>query len=276
MSSKKSNASLSRDEARALSAAMRAEQANREKRFKIIAVTIFSIAVVALVGAIALLFIKSQPAKLPEPGALAAPAIVAESGGISVGKDGVAGTVNEGAPVVDLYLDYMCVWCGTFEETNGALLKQWREAGDITLVIHPVSILDRMSAGTQFSTRSAAASVYVAENAPEQFDAFNTAMFAQQPEEGSSGHKDSEIADIAKSVGVPQSVVDDIASAKSYEKYARWIGSQTDKATADTNLHTPEGQFSTPTIVIGGQKFDGDWRAQGALRAAVDAAAAQG
>lgn len=272
MSSKKSNASLSRDEARALSASMRAEQASREKRFKIIAVIIFGIAVVALVVAIALLFVKSQPAKLPEPGALAAPAVVAETGGITIGKDGVAGTSNEGAPVVDVYLDYMCPWCGVFEETNSALLTELREAGDITLVVHPVTILDRLSSGTAFSTRSAAAAVYVAEKAPQHFDAFNTAMFAKQPEENSKGLTDREIADIAKSVGVPAAVVDGIANLDSYKQFARWVGSQTEKASADTKLHTQDGLFSTPTIVVGGTKFEGDWRNEQQFRAAIDAA----
>ncbi|QIK84353.1 thioredoxin domain-containing protein [Sanguibacter sp. HDW7] len=272
MSSKKPATVPSRDSARALAATMRAEQAAREKRVKTITIAVFGVAVLALVAAIVWAVIASRPTKLPEPGALATPSVVAESGGISLGKDGVAGTSNEGAPVVDVYLDYMCPWCGVFEETNSSLLAEMREAGDITLVIHPVTILDRLSSGTAFSSRAAAAAVYVAEKAPEKFDAFNTAMFAKQPEENSKGLTDREIADIAKSVGVPAAVSDAIANLDAYKTYARWVGSQTEKASADTKLHTQDGIFSTPTIVVGGTKFNGDWRDQTQLRAAVDAA----
>ncbi|MBD9698129.1 thioredoxin domain-containing protein [Flavimobilis sp. GY10621] len=272
MSSKKSAPAQSRDAARNLAATMRAEQAAREKRVKIITISAFGVAVAALVAAIIWAVIASRPAELPEPAPLATPSVAAESGGISLGKDGVAGTANEGAPVVDVYLDYMCPWCGVFEETNSALLTELREAGDITLVVHPVTILDRLSSGTAFSTRSAAAAVYVAEKAPEHFDAFNTAMFAKQPEENSKGLTDREIADIAKSVGVPADVVDGIANLDSYKQFARWVGSQTEKASADTKLHTQDGIFSTPTIVVGGTKFEGDWRNEQQFRAAIDAA----
>lgn len=272
MSSKKSAPAQSRDAARNLAATMRAEQAAREKRVKIITISAFGVAVAALVAAIIWAVIASRPAELPEPAPLATPSVAAESGGIPIGKDGVAGTSNEGAPVVDVYLDYMCPWCGVFEETNSALLTELREAGDITLVVHPVTILDRLSSGTAFSTRSAAAAVYVAEKAPQHFDAFNTAMFAKQPEENSKGLTDREIADIAKSVGVPAAVVDGIANLDSYKQFARWVGSQTEKASADTKLHTQDGLFSTPTIVVGGTKFEGDWRNEQQFRAAIDAA----
>ena len=46
---------------------------------------------------------------------------------VSLGADGAAGTENEGAVEVGVYLDYMCPICGQFEETNGATLDQLRE-----------------------------------------------------------------------------------------------------------------------------------------------------
>ena len=44
----------------------------------------------------------------------------------------------------------------------------------------------RLSMGTGFSTRAAAAAALVADQAPEAFDAFNTAMFANQPGENTT------------------------------------------------------------------------------------------
>jgi len=272
MSSKKTTGPSSRDDARALAATMRAEQAAREKRVKLVTISAFGVAVVALVVAIVWAVVASRPVTLPEPAELTTPSVVSDSGGISVGAEGAAGTATEGAPVIDLYLDYMCTWCGTFEETNGELVKKWREAGEVTVVFHPVTILDRFSRGTSYSTRAAAAAVWVAERSPAQFDAFNAAMFANQPEENTKGLSDRQIADIATGVGVPEDVANGIASRESYTRYARWVGSQTEQASANPKLLT-EGSFSTPTVVVGGEKFTGDWRDQTQLRAAVDAAA---
>ncbi|WP_102510107.1 DsbA family protein [Sanguibacter massiliensis] len=280
MSSKKSAPAQSRDAARNLAATMRAEQAAREKRVKIITISAFGVAVAALVAAIIWAVIASRPVELPEPAPLATPSVVNADGGISVGKDGAAGTVNEGAPVMDLYLDFMCVWCGVFEETNGALVKQWREAGDVTVVYHPVAILDHLSQGTAFSTRSATAAFWIAEKAPAQFDAFIAAMFAAQPDEKTKGLTDREIADIAKSAGVPAEVADGIAAQDAYKAHAAWVAAQTGTVGKNEKLWTdfPDGRrgFSTPTIVIGGEKFEGNWQTPGALRAAVDAAATNG
>jgi len=280
MSSKKSTPASSRDSARALAATMRAEQAAREKRVKLITISVFGVAVVALVVAIVWAVVASRPVPLPEPGPLATPSVVNEAGGIPVGQDGVAGSVTEGAPVVDVYLDFMCPWCGVFEEKNGQLLKDWRAAGDITYVMHPVAILDDASVGASFSTRAAAAAVWVAETSPESFEAFVAGMFAQQPEEGTKGLTDDQIADVAKQAGASDETVEGIADLTSYTTHAAWVAAQTDTVSKDEKLWTryQDGRagFSTPTIVVGGEKFDGDWQAPGALRAAVDAAAAQG
>lgn len=273
MSSKKSAPAQSRDAARNLAATMRAEQAAREKRVKIITISAFGVAVAALVAAIIWAVIASRPAELPEPAPLATPSVAAESGGIPIGKDGVAGTSNEGAPVVDVYLDFRCLWCNVFEDTNAADIAEWRAAGDITYVLHPVAILD--DAG-KFSTRAAAAAVWIAEKSPEHFDKFVTEMFAVQPETGPQPLSDREIADIAKTVGAPAEVVDGIADLTSYKTYASWIADRTQAAGSDKKLESDLGQgrrgFSTPTIVVDGEKFEDNWQVPGVLRAAVDAA----
>ena len=102
------------------------------------------------------------------------------------------------AVVVDVYLDYMCPYCAMFEAINGAIAG--RAAGgrdDVVVAYHPVSILDRLSMGTGYSTRAATAAALVADQAPETFDAFNAAMFASQPGESTEGLTDAAIAGIA-------------------------------------------------------------------------------
>jgi protein-disulfide isomerase len=64
-------------------------------------------------------------------------------------------------------------------------------------VVHSVSILDRLSDGSEYSTRAASASAWVADRAPEQFSAFHESLFADQPEENTPGLSDEQIAQVA-------------------------------------------------------------------------------
>jgi protein-disulfide isomerase len=154
----------------------------------------------------------------------------------------------------------MCPICGDFEKSFASQLDQMRTSGDITLVMHPVSILDRASAGTQYSTRAASAYALVATDAPASLLTFHQALFDNQPAENTAGLSNSQLADLAKQAGVPDNVVQEISGGKATTRYGGWIQSVTGMATADTNL-VPQGAqgFGTPTITINGTLFTGNW-----------------
>jgi protein-disulfide isomerase len=266
-----------RDAARAEALALREAQAKRDKRNRAITIGALVGGLAVLLGAFLWVFIPAMNQKetqKTEPlSGVTAPATARDDGGITIGQDGVAGTTTEGAVEVGVYFDYMCPVCGQFEDINAASIDELREAGDITLVQYPVSILDRASAGTQFSTRSAAIAGYVAEHAPEQFNAFNEAMFASQPGEGSTGLSDQQIADIAKSAGVPADVVDQIAAGDALKEFGKWAEGATSLATQNPDLANPQtGTFGTPTITIDGKRWDGNWTDPAELKKAVEAA----
>ena len=192
------------------------------------------------------------------------------NGGVPVGASGIAGAeVPADAVVVDVYLDYMCPYCAMFESINAATLAELRADGTVVVVYHPVSILDRLSMGTGYSTRAATAAALVADQAPDTFDAFNTAMFANQPGESTEGLTDAAIADIAVASGVPEEVAATIASSAYLTgdgSFVPWVTAATQQAALDL------GRLATPTIVIDGETFAGDWSAPGVLADAVDAA----
>ncbi|MFN3865610.1 MAG: DsbA family protein [Demequina sp.] len=199
------------------------------------------IGVVALIFAGIVWFIVQESA-VPEIGSedLVAPLGADETGGILVGMDGAAGgEAPEGATRVDIYEDFMCPVCAQFDDINKDDLSAMREAGDIELYIHPISILDRVSQGTNFSTRSANAAATVADAAPEQFVAFLSAMYAAQPSEGSSGLSDDEIEQIAIEAGVPE----DVAATLDDGRFTKWVIAATDKSSQD-------GVPGTPAVMI--------------------------
>jgi protein-disulfide isomerase len=255
-----------RDAARAEALALQKKQQSAEKRNRVIVLSVLGIAVIGLVVAVVLILMEGQ--KTPMEKVENIPAGVVEQTGIPVGADGAAGTENEGAKTLDVYVDYMCPICGQFESLNAASITEMREAGDLTLVVHPVSILDRASEGTQYSTRAASAAAWVADRAPEQFSAFHEAMFASQPEENTAGLSDEQIAQVAEQAGVPADVADGIASGDAHETYGEWVTASSEVAGNDESLLNERGSFGTPTVVIDGKRFEG-WQAPGGLTEAI-------
>ncbi|MGB2556029.1 DsbA family protein [Cellulosimicrobium cellulans] len=269
-----------REAARAEALALREAQAKRDKRNRLITIGALVAGVLVLVGVFLAVWIPAMNDRNKTIDAVAAGNLAdvtnpatsdAEDGGIPIGADGAAGTENEGAVEVGVYLDYMCPICGQFEETNGATLDQLRESGDVTVVLHPISILDRVAQSQQFSTRSAAAAAWVADRAPESMNDFNTAMFQNQPQEGSGTLTDAQIADIAEQAGVPADVAAGIEDGTAVETFGDWVATASSLVNQDTSLHGERG-FGTPTITINGERWEGNWNDPNALPEAVTAA----
>lgn len=283
-----------RDEARAKAAQMRKEQERKAKRNRILAITGLAVAVVALV-AVAFTIVNQNKANeaansdvvygqgaenvvAPLLADVTSPAPANDKGGIPVSADGV-GSVGDGDVDLTIYFDYMCPYCGQFDATNAADLDAMIEEGGVTVTYHPISILDRLSAGSSYSTRTANATAIVADQAPEQLTAFVTALFEDQPAEGTSGRTDAEIAEVAESVGVPAEVTatftdtedgtfatqDEDAVEGTWRTFAPWVAAATNQAGIDLP------KLSTPAVLINGTDFSG-WQTPGALKQAVEAA----
>lgn len=261
-----------REEARAAALALREKQEReaRKRRTLAIGLGVAGVAVVAvLVG-----FIVTQGGG--GGGAEVRPVASSERGGIVLDAGGLVtppadadetwpqGAFGEDVVVVSVYSDFMCPFCSLFEESNGALLEELRQAGEVVLDVHPVAILDRYSNGTAFSTRSAGAAFAVAELSPEAFVEFNATMFANQPAENTDGLSDEQVAAFATAAGAS----DETVAAITDGTYRWWAAQATERASQDL------GSLSTPTILLDGAQLDAavDWRVDGALAAAIEAA----
>lgn len=190
--------------------------------------------VVLLVGvAAAVWFVNSQATSAgPAP---QSEVVDAETGAIAVGT---------GSDTVDTYVDFMCPVCNQFEQTYGPTLEQLSAAGEITLNLHPISILDRQSDGTEFSTRSANAAYCVAEDDPDAVLPFVQAMYANQPAEQTAGLDDAAITSIAEQAGASAGVRTCIAE----RRYDRFVAAMTRR----TPVQPGESGIATPTIAING------------------------
>ena len=196
-----------------------------------IGVTAAAVVIVLVIGGV-VWFANNQatsPGTVPQSSA-----VNADTGAIAVGS---------GSQTVDTYIDFMCPICNSFEQAYGSTLQQLVDDGTITLNIHPISILDAQSQGTQYSTRAANAAYCVAVDDPANVSAFVTAMYAQQPTEGTSGLDDATLATIAKNAGAS----DAVSSCITDGTYTKFVTAITKKTPSQTG-----SGIATPTIAING------------------------
>ncbi len=232
-----------------------AQQAARRTTIAIRATWITGLAVIAVLITVIVWAVVRPGSAGDAPGTLVAPAGATDSGAISIGDP-------DAKVVVSIYADYLCPFCGRFEQANGADLATAVSAGTVRLEIHPMSFLDPQSGGSRYSTRAANAFVTVANADPAQALTFNRLLFENQPEEGSAGPDDAQLADFARQAGVP----DEVIAGFSAETYVPWVQKITEQA-------WDSGVTGTPTVLLNGQTFSGDLYTAGPLAAAIEAAA---
>jgi protein-disulfide isomerase len=191
-----------------------------------------SIAVVVVLAALGALvvFLNNQASA---PGVAPQSAIInEETGAVSFGT---------GEDEVDTFVDFLCPACNAFEQQYGEKLQNAAANNEITLNVHPISILDRLSQNTKYSTRAASASYCVAAEAPDAYLDFFNLLFANQPAENSTGLSDDELTALAEQVGAGAA-----AGCIADGTYMDFVGDQ-------TNAHEIQG---TPTIEINGERLN--------------------
>lgn len=158
--------------------------------------------------------------------------------------DGTAFAVGTGPVQVDIWEDFMCPACHQFESGAGSTIKQLVTDKKITVYYHTVSILDRFSNGTQYSTRAAGAAAAAAQEG--KFIEYHDVLYANQPEENSSGLTDDKLIELGKPLGLG----DTFAKAVKDRTYDTWVGKVTDAFSA-------KRYTGTPTVTVAGNPISG-------------------
>jgi len=275
-----------RDAAREKARALREEQKKKDRRKKVLiqgGVIVGVVAIAALIGA--LIFNSVKPAG-PGPANMASDGIVLTGGdgtitavetpALEPGEEPIATEQDDSGNVANIvtYIDYLCPYCGQFEQTNGETLRTLVESGAATLEVHPIAILSNKSAGTQYSLRAANAAACVADQSPESFFDYNAILFENQPEEGSTGLSNDELKSLAADAGVGS--LDEVGQCIDETRFKSWVQDATSRALAgpipNSELESVRG---TPTVLVNGKAYSGSLEDASEFQAFVTQAASE-
>lgn len=232
---------------------MQAAQRAREQRRRNLIIGGVVIAVIVVVVGVAILVQQNRD----DAGGSTPPAGITADNGVFRGK--------ADAPVqVVMYEDFQCPACKQMEELIGDTLTKNVDADTISVEYRPVAFLDRAST-TDYSSRAlATAACVLDENDAETYFAFHDLLFANQPEEGTDGLSDVELADLAGQAGADKAAVEKCQDAGTFDG---WVKTATD-------AWSKAGHTGTPTILVDGQQveFTNDTPASETIQNAIDQA----
>lgn len=163
----------------------------------------------------------------------AIPAAVSEADGYGIVLNPTA------TPTIDVWVDYQCPACRTFEVLNGGYLNEIIAQKKAKVVFHPLTFI-----GAESIIAANAAACAADEN---KFVDMNLALFQNQGSSENSGRwqGDAMLA-IGESIGIKS---DSFKECVREGNYVKWTRNVTD-ASASKNVN------STPTIRINGKDLD--------------------
>ncbi|WP_423922585.1 DsbA family protein [Frigoribacterium sp. 2-23] len=223
-----------------------------------------AVVVIAIVVGVVLIITNSIRPAGPGPANMA-------SDGITIGKDFVAEQTKalgpDDEPVtssstaasdtvnITVYLDYLCPICGQFEKANNDYISGLVKSGAATVSYHPVAILTNQSLGTKYSNRAANAAACVANYSPDSFFDVNTALFANQPEEGTAGLNNDALVKLVTGVDGIQKK-SEITTCIKDEEFKSWVTSATQRAVDGPIPNSKVDALpGTPLVLVNGQRY---------------------
>jgi protein-disulfide isomerase len=153
---------------------------------------------------------------------------------------------TEPKAVLSLYEDFQCPHCREFEQAYGPTITKMIDSGAIAADYYMVAILNS-PANQNYSTRAASAAYCVGDvdktPTKDVFRRFHTALFAQQPPEGSPAPDNAGLVETARQSGVAPADINDCVNSGKYADMVNGLA-----AAAKIN--------ATPTVRINGEDID--------------------
>ncbi len=153
-----------------------------------------------------------------------------------------------GAPTVDVYEDFQCPHCATFERALGATLQDQAVLGKIKLVYHPMTFLDA-NLRNDASARAAEGALCAAESGG--FLGFHNAVFANEPQQEGAGWTDQQLEGFAADAGLTSVQLTAWRGCTAGGRFADYLASIERSSSQD-------GVTETPTVRVDGTTLTAD------------------
>ncbi len=175
-----------------------------------------------------------------------APQAVRITSGALIKKDGS----DEPKAVLSLYEDFQCPHCREFEKTFGPTIAKLVETGAVATDYYMVAILNSASTNN-YSTRASNAAYCVGDESKDAFVRFHSALFAQQPEEGSGLAPDNNsLIETARQAGAVGGVPGCINSGKNNKMIDGLAAASKITATPTIRLNGQDISPATPDELL--------------------------
>lgn len=246
--------------------AARAEQMRKErdkadkKQRNLITVGIVGVvAVLVVLAGFAITSISSDNAK---DTALNTPANVTDDYGIVYDAEAAGGEPSTDPVSVEVYEDFQCPGCQSFEANAGTFIKEQVTSGAIEVTYRPFSFLDDLGGSpNEYSARSTNLAMCALDaGGVEDYITVHDYLYANQPPEGQAGPEDADLIKAAEELGITG-----LDQCVRTERFGRWV----DDA---KNAGTAEGVTGTPTVFVDGEPVEQPSAAS--LKVAIEAAQA--
>ncbi len=221
------------------------EKADRKQRNLItVGIVVVVIALVAVGG----WAVKSENDKNKKETEVINPKNTTKDFGIPYTTADAGGEVPSGAePVsVELYEDFQCPVCKSFEQASGAFLKDQVKSGAITITYRPFSFLDENGGSpNEYSHRATNAALCALDQGGiDDYVKVHDYLYANQPEERTPGPENAELITALGGIGITG-----IDSCVRTERFVPWVDAAKE---AGAKL----GVNATPTVMVGGKKVE--------------------
>lgn len=167
-------------------------------------------------------------------------------------------TPAKDAPVVDVYEDFRCPHCKTFEQATGETITDLAEDGTIRLRVHLMTVIDN-NAGGESSAVAGSSAVCAADQ--DAWTDYHRALFARQPQGGE--FPESAFTEAADEAGLEGDARDAWQQCTDDKQYVDYVQSVDDAA-------AESGVRGTPAIEVEGTKLE--WQAVVSEQGQVDTA----
>lgn len=158
---------------------------------------------------------------------------------------------DEPKAVLSIYEDFQCPHCRDFEKNFGPTVTKLIDSGAVAVDYYMVALpgLDRSNKG--YSTRAANAGYCVGDEDKQAFARFHSALFAQQPQEGSgTGPDNASLIETARQAGVTGKVAECVDRGKYNDMVKGLVAASNITATPTIRLNGEDISPAKPEELI--------------------------